>query len=85
MDKTYMPKRIGARILPWLVTDGEPPDTRWENWDAPELDSPRGTRYVRADIADSLLAALKASNDWIPSDTALHRENANVIALTEGE
>ena len=66
-DKT---KRIGAWVLPWKMLEGERPDTRWEYWDDPELDSPRGVCYVRADIADALLAALEEIQHMSGPNTA---------------
>ena len=43
------PKEIGA----WQTHPEEPIEKgeRWEPWDDPELNAPRGVRYVRGDIA----------------------------------
>ena len=38
------------------------------------------TAYVRADLYEEAVEALKASNEWIPEDTELHAANAAVIA-----
>ena len=47
---TEAPKEIGA----WYTHPDDPENKgeRWESWINPELNAPRGTRYVRGDIAD---------------------------------